>query len=210
MTDLDRLLSEFIDEWNAGRRPSVSRYLNLAKDGRDRSELGSQITAFLDVAPIPAYEPSQLADARAGSVVSAAASAFETKTSGWPALLPRWRAAAGLTLEQLADRVLESAGLRTANSEKAADYLTSMERGGLDARTVSRRAMNVVACALGVNVTDLMRAGKPSEATAVGAVFRAVDEEATNEVGDRLAGLADALSASADFDAVDDFFLAAD
>ncbi|MGI8556696.1 MAG: hypothetical protein ACR2ND_00040 [Solirubrobacteraceae bacterium] len=210
MTDLDRLLSQFIDEWNAGQLPSVRGYLELVDDERDRSQLAGQITAFLDVAPIPAYPPSTLDDARVGSVANAAASAFEAKSSGWPALLPRWRAAAGLTLEQLADRVLEGAGLRGADRQKAAGYLTSMERGGLDAGVMSGRAMTVVARALGVNAGDLIKAGQPSHAMAVGPVFRAVDEDVTDEVVDKLTGLADALLSPGEPDPIDEFFLGAD
>lgn len=207
MTDLDRLLSEFIDEWNAGARPSVRGYLDRVNDDRDRSQLASRITAFLDVAPIPTYAPTALDDARVGGLVRAAASAFEARKSGWPALLPRWRAAAGLTLEQLADRVLESAGLEGADHEKAAGYLRSMERGGLDAGSMAERAMNAIARTLGVNARDFVRAGQPSHAIAAGPVFRAVDSGVTDHVGDRLTGLADALVSPAEPDAVDEFFL---
>lgn len=206
MTDVDHLLSKFIDEWNAGERPSVRRYLELVGDDRDRTELAGQITTFLDVAPIPRYPPRSLDDARAGRVVDAAVAAFVTEASGWSTLLPRWRAAAGLTLEQLADRVLESAGLLSANRQKAAGYLASMERGGLDARMTTEGAMNAVARALGVNVGDLVLAGQPVHAVAAGPLFRSVGDD-TNEVGDKLATLTDALLAPETLDSVDQFFL---
>lgn len=208
MTDLDRLLSKFIDEWNAGEHPSVRGYLDLVKDDRDRSELAGQITAFLDVAPIPAYPPRSLDDAGLGRVVDAAVAAFETKASGWPTLLPRWRAAAGLTLEQLTDRVLESAGLLGADRQKATGYLESMERGALDARSTTKRAMNIVACALGVNFRDLVLAGQSAHAASASPLFRAVREDA-DDVTDKLAALTDALLAPGVPDPVDQFFLGA-
>lgn len=207
MTDLDRWLSEFIDEWNAGRRPSVRGYLDRAADDRDRSELASLITAFLDIAPIPHYPASVIDDARAGRVVGAAAAAFETTESAWPTLLPRWRAAAGLTLEQLADRVLELAGLKGGNRQRAAGFLTSMERGALDVSSMTERAMRVIAQALGVNERDLVSAGQPSHAMAAGPLFRAVDDDVTDQVGEKLTGLADAMLSSAEADPVDEFFL---
>ena len=208
MTDLDHLLSKFIDEWNAGERPSVRGYLELVGDDRDRTELAGQITTFLDVAPIPPHPPRSLEDARVGRIVDAAVAAFSTEASGWSTLVPRWRAAAGLTLEQLADRVLESAGLRSANREKTAGYLSSMERGALDARTMTRRAMSTVADALGINVDDLVLAGQSANAAAAGPLFRSVGDDA-NEVGDKLAALTDALLAPETLDPVDEFFFGA-
>lgn len=207
MTDLDRLLSEFIDQWNAGQSPSAHDYLERVHDRGDRSELASQISAFLDVAPIPAYSPGSLDDARAGRIVAAAGAAFESKASGWPTLLPRWRTAAGLTLEQLADRVLESAGLRGADRQKTAGYLTSMERGKLDASSVTERAMTVVARALGVNAGDLVRAGQPAYTVAAGPLFRAVDDDEADHVGEKLTALAEALLAPQELDPVDALFL---
>lgn len=206
MTDLDRLLSDFIDTWNAGQSPSVRDCLALANDDRDRSELASRLAAFLDVAPIPAYPPGSLDGARAGSVVDAAVAAFEMRGSGWPTLLPRWRAAARLTLAQLADRVLESAGLRDADHERAATYLASMERGALDAGSVTERAMNVVARALGVNARDLVAAGWPIHRAAA-PLFRAVDVDSADNVGEKLTELTEALLAPADPGPVDEFFL---
>jgi hypothetical protein len=206
MTEVDHLLSKFIDAWNGGERPSVRGYLELVGDDRDRTELAGQITMFLDVAPIPPYPPRSLDDARDGRIVDAAVAAFSTEASGWATLLPRWRAAAGLTLEQLADCVLESAGLVSANRQKVAGYLGSMERGAMDARTTSRHAMSAVANALGVNVGDLVLAGQSAGAAAAGPLFRSVGDDAS-EVGDKLAALTDALLAPGTLDPVDQFFL---
>ena len=206
MGDVDHLLSEFIDEWNGGERPSVRRYLELVGNDRDRAQLAGQITTFLDIAPIPPYPPKSLDDVRDGRIVDAAVAAFSTERSGWSTLFPRWRAAAGLTLEQLADRVLESAGLIGANRQKAAGYLDSMERGAMDSRTTSRHAMSAVANALGVNFGDLVLAGQPAGATASGPLFRSVAAD-VSEIGDRLAALTDALLAPDTLDPVDQLFL---
>ena len=207
MTDLDRLLSDFIDTWNAGQNPSVRDYLALTDDDRDRSELASQLAAFLDVAPIPAYPPGSLDHAFTGSVVDAAAAAFETSNSAWPTLLPRWRAAAGLSFQQLAGRVLESAGLPDADHERAATYLASMERGALDAGSVTERAMNVVARALGVNARDLVAAGRPIRPVAAAPLFRAVDVDGADNVGEKLTALTEAMLAPVEPGPVDEFFL---
>jgi hypothetical protein len=53
-TDRDRILSEFIDAWNAGRRPDVDDYLARV-DESERGELADALTAFLRFAPTPGY-----------------------------------------------------------------------------------------------------------------------------------------------------------
>ena len=64
----DRLLSEFIDAWNAGRRPKVDDYVERAPEG-ERDELAVLIGTFLEVAPTPAYSPEQRAEIRRDPLV---------------------------------------------------------------------------------------------------------------------------------------------
>src|SRR4051794_23243096 len=135
MGDVDQLLSEFIDAWNAGERPSARAFLDRVPEAGTRSLLAEEISHFLDVAPTPPYAQDQLRD---DPTVRVAALAFERSGSAWPALLPRWRAAAGLTLEQLAERVLTTAGLGGGDRVKATRYVAAMERGELAAERVSR------------------------------------------------------------------------
>src|SRR5690242_9677049 len=56
MSTTDQLLSEFIDAWNAGRRPRVREYLARLPDGPDRDELAEQLSTWLEVAPTPDYD----------------------------------------------------------------------------------------------------------------------------------------------------------
>ena len=61
----DRVLSEFIDAWNAGRRPRVRDYLARLPDGPAREELADAITDWLSVAPAPAYSDRARREIRA-------------------------------------------------------------------------------------------------------------------------------------------------
>ncbi len=61
MSTYDQVLSDFMDAWNAGRRPRVREYLARLPDGPEREELADQITDWLEVAPTPEYD----ADTRA-------------------------------------------------------------------------------------------------------------------------------------------------
>ena len=58
--DPDRILSDFIDAWNAGRRPEVDDYVGRA-DEPDRAPLASDFVAFLAFAPTPEYDDANLA-----------------------------------------------------------------------------------------------------------------------------------------------------
>ena len=54
MVSIDRVLSEFIDDWNAGRRPQVDEYLERVPEP-ERAELADQLMTWLEVAPTPTY-----------------------------------------------------------------------------------------------------------------------------------------------------------
>ena len=62
--DRDRILSEFIDAWNAGSRPDVDDYLARAP-ATEQGELADQLLSFLTFAPTPSYDDDTLAAIRA-------------------------------------------------------------------------------------------------------------------------------------------------
>ena len=51
-SDRDRILSEFIDAWNAGRRPDVDDYVSRVP-AEERAELADELLSFLSFAPTP-------------------------------------------------------------------------------------------------------------------------------------------------------------
>jgi hypothetical protein len=144
MTTTDRLLSEFIDAWMAGRRPDVDEYLERA--GPDyRPELEEAIDAFLDTAPIPRYDEAILAQLRADPDVQAMADAVS-----WETVMPRLRKRAGLGLTDLAAALRRTFGWDDAGERKAATYLEQLEQGALPPDRVSRRVRDALAGALRV------------------------------------------------------------
>ncbi len=205
MADLDTLVSQFIDEWNDGRRPSLADWLNRAEE-TDRDELRRQLGAFLAVAPTPRYDASAIDELLKSPTVEVAAEAFEAERGAWPTLLPRLRAQTGLSLRELAERVLASAGVTGGDVAKAAGHLGGMESGRLEATVVSTRVVEVVGRILGVRARDLVQAGTPAAAPAGGALFR---RESAEAAGADLDLLADALSTPApasEWDEVDKLF----
>ena len=47
MSTPEQVLSEFMDAWNAGQRPSVRAYLQRVPDGTARDELAEQLATFI-------------------------------------------------------------------------------------------------------------------------------------------------------------------
>lgn len=195
MSEIDRLLARFIDEWNAGRRPSIDAYLSELSDDVAREDLAAQIEVFLTYGPAPSYDEATLDQLLKEPAVEAAAAAFAVEGSAWPELLPRLRGQAGLSLRDLAVRVLAAAGLSSQGVDKAARRLGEMERGDLDATSVSGRLLTILAGILAIDYLDLARCGTPRERPAAeDALYRRAAGK--GDLAADLALLADALASS--------------
>jgi hypothetical protein len=207
MTDVDVLLARFIEEWNAGRRPAVEDFLSHASE-LERDDLADQISTFLAFAPTPRFDEKTIDELLSASTVKASAQAFAADAGVWPTLLPRLRLQAGLSLRDLASRVLSATGLSDRGLDKTERRLGEMERGELDATKVSTRIVDALGHVLGMNPTDLARAGIP--AAAAGALYR---REEGYAVADGLDLLAEALTApipEGEWDEVDELFFGRD
>ena len=88
--DRDQALSEFIDAWNAGRRPEVDDYLARVPE-QERTELAARLMTFLSVAPTPDYSEEALDAIRAEPIVQRALAAPAERGGLLPALLARLR-----------------------------------------------------------------------------------------------------------------------
>jgi len=203
--DPDRILSDFIDAWNAGRRPDVDEHLARAAEP-DRDQLLADITSFVAFAPTPDYDDAALAAIRAEPVVASAHAAATARGGLWPALLPRLRERAALSTSQLAEQIVGALGLSSADEPKTRGYLDQLEAGELEPRGLSGRLLDTMARLLGVPRAELEGAGAfGSPATA--ALFRA-EGPAAETARDDLDVLADALAApsGAHWDEVDELF----
>jgi transcriptional regulator with XRE-family HTH domain len=204
--DPDRILSEFVDAWNAGRRPDLDEHLARAAEA-DREQLSADIMAFLAFAPTPDYDDAALDAIRAEPVVAAAAVAAGAPGGLWPALLPRLRERAALSTAQLASGLVALLGLPSDREPKARGYLEQLEAGTLEPRGLSVRVLDGLARLLGVPRDELEGAGRFGGARVAPALFRA-EGPAAEALRDDLDVLADALAApsSAGWDEVDELF----
>ncbi len=206
MTDLDRLVGEFVEAWNAGARPAVDEYLRRASPA-EQDELAERLGAWLLVASAPGYDAAALAAIRDEPALAAARAELSGVDDEWSLELARARRRAGIGTRQLAGRLAAAFGLRGQESRVAA-YLDGLERGELDERRVSRRLVGALADALGDAGAALRASLAPPAPAASVAWFRA-EADAADAFGDALEALSLAASspAPAPMDEVERLFL---
>ena len=206
--DRERILSEFIDAWNAGRRPDVDEHVARAPAG-ERDELAADLLAFLSFAPTPAYDEAELAAIRAEPAVAGALAAAGERGGLLPQLLPALRERRSLSVAELAAELAGALGLGRERADKTAGYLARLEDGELEPARVSRRVFEALAGVLGVARGELEGAGDLGGWGAAAAPAFRADEDAAAALSPHVELLADALAApgGAERDEVDDLFL---
>ena len=154
----ERVLSEFIDAWNDGRRPESTR-TSSASNRPERDALADDIATFLTWAPEADYDAAALAGLEAEPIVAEAMAAGGGHAGLWPSLIPRLRKRAKLSVGDLAGRLAETSRSRPPRAEDRA-YVTQMERGELDPNRVSRRLLTALGSVLGIDGQELEAAGR--------------------------------------------------
>ncbi|RKQ90902.1 hypothetical protein C8N24_0717 [Solirubrobacter pauli] len=160
MTSADQLLSDFIDDWNAGRRPRVREYLARLPDEQDRAELADRIDSWLQVAPTPAFTDEARAAIHAHPSVQPLLEPARPSGS-WATVLPRLRRRAALSPDELAAGLVDRLDLAPTDTPRAADYLQRLELEQLDPTRLSRRLLDALGGLLDVStgwLTDLAAA----------------------------------------------------
>lgn len=196
-TARDRALSDYIDAWNAGRRPRVDDFLARV-DAGEREALADDLRTFLAFAPTPRYDDDALA------AIGAEVPALEPL----PELVAAARADAALTTAELAVGLVGELGLSADRADKTATYLDRLEHGALDPRRISRRVLDGLARVLGAARDQLIAAADLGAGPALASIAFRGDEDATEAVAPHLELLADALSAPGEGsrDEVDELF----
>lgn len=210
--DSERILSEFVDAWNAGERPDVDDYLARVPS-HQQGDLADRLASFLSVAPTPAYSDAALEAIRADPIVAGVLAARDGQAGLLPTLLTTLRRRFSITTPQLAGELVQMLDLPEGRQDKTASYLDRLERGELEPARVSRRVFDALARLFGVQREELEGAADiggwgPRAAMASGPLFRA-DDDAAQAVSPHLELLADALAApgTEERDEVDDLFL---
>lgn len=152
MSTTDQLLGQFIEAWNAGERPDVRAYLARASDG-DRAELSEMLSAWLELAPTPAWDEATLEQISAEPALRVALDAAATGPLSVGEQVLALRERAGLGVTDVARRLARLFGLR--DEPRATAYLEDLERGELDPGGLSRRLLTGLAAILGADRDEL-------------------------------------------------------
>ncbi|HMS63566.1 MAG TPA: hypothetical protein PKD63_14905, partial [Solirubrobacteraceae bacterium] len=98
MRTTHQLLGQFIEAWNAGERPDVRDYLAQAS-ADERDDLSTLLSAWLELAPTPAWDEATLDEISATPALRAALEAAATGplSVGEQVLALRERAGLGVT-----------------------------------------------------------------------------------------------------------------
>lgn len=158
MTDVDRLLADYIAEHRAGGEADPRAYLSRASPGK-RTELAVLIDAYLARAPRQAFDQEAYRGSSAERTVDELERAFVGQAGLWPALLPRLRDRAGLRRSVLVERLAAALGVKN-RQDKVAVYYHEMEQGLLPARGVSDRVLEALGQIVGETAQALRQAGQ--------------------------------------------------
>jgi hypothetical protein len=208
----DRILSEFIDAWNAGERPDVDDYLARVPED-ERGRLADDLIAFLSFAPTPEYSEAAMEAIRAEPWLAAARERADERGGVLAALLSGFRTRFGMSTADVASDLVVKLGLSKQQEPKTAAYLERLEHGELEPSRVSWRVFDALASILRLRRDELEGAGDVTSwhslrAPAAAPVFRA-ERAAARDVAEDLDVLADALASPGgeERDEVDDLFL---
>jgi transcriptional regulator with XRE-family HTH domain len=171
MTSIEQLVGEFIDDWNAGRRPDVLAYLERAAP-EDRDALASQLETWLELAPTPGYDEATRRSIAGEPAILAALDTAAALRTPLAERLPTLRDRAGLAIREVAARLTQLFDL--GDEQRTTAYLEQIERDELDERRLSRRLLDALAAVLGADADEL----RPGPAAPAGGLvfFRAEDD----------------------------------
>ena len=171
MTSIEQLVGEFIDDWNAGRRPEVLAFLERAAP-EDQDALASQLETWLELAPTPTYDEATRQSIANEPALLAALDAAAALRAPLAERLPTLRDRAGLAIRDVAARLTQLFEL--GDEQRTAAYLEQIERDELDERRLSRRLLDALAAILGADADQL--APGPAALAGGQAFFRAEED----------------------------------
>src|SRR5438034_1648598 len=109
MTDVDRLLDEYIREHQTGGDADPLEYLARVK-GADRLELEALIDGYLAHAPRQRPDPSEYAGSLSERIVEALSPSIAGVSGLWPTVLPELRNRARIRRGELVARLAAALG----------------------------------------------------------------------------------------------------
>jgi hypothetical protein len=158
MTDVDRLLADYIAEHRAGGEADPRQYLARASPAQ-RTELAALIDTYLAYAPRQPFGQAIFRGSTAERTVDELERAIAGQAGLWPAVLPSLRDRAGLKRSILVQRLASALGV-SDREDRVARYYHEMEQGRLPAQGVSDRVLEALGQLVGETAQALREAGR--------------------------------------------------
>jgi len=158
MTDVDRLLAEYIEEHRSGGEADPAAYVSRASPAA-RAELAVLIDAYLTRTPRGEFDEQEFRGSAAERAVDELERAIAGQSGLWPALLPELRHRAGLKRSDLVERLAGLLGVAN-RTDKVARYYHEMEQGLLPSQGVSERVLEALSQIVGETAQALREAGR--------------------------------------------------
>ncbi len=160
MTDVDRLLKQYIEEHQSGGEADPLQYLEQVSDRVERLELEALIDGYLMHAPQQEVDITVEYEGSLAEKVVESLSPSITGVSGlWPTVLPELRNQARVKRAVLVTRLATALGVAD-REEKVADYYNQMEQGRLAASGVSDRVLDALGLMFGASAKRLRAMGQ--------------------------------------------------
>jgi hypothetical protein len=158
VTDLDKLVAEFRQEFEDGAQPDPGKFLARAA-AEERPALANAIDAYLDTAPTRRWDPGAYERSPTRVAVDRYFESLEGVSGAWPELLPELRKRAKLARTELTARLAAALGF-PEEAERVHAYYHQMEHGQLAASRVSDLVLDRLADIVGTSRERLRSAGE--------------------------------------------------
>lgn len=158
MTDLDTLLRQYIERFEAGGDVDPNDLLSRAQPG-EREELRELIAGYLEhAAPAQRWDAHAFEGSLSQAAVDRVRAEWQAAEGELPVELVRLRNERQITRADLVTRLADSLGVSGAR-EKVAFYYHQLERGLLPAEGISSRVWEALGELLDTSADALRRAG---------------------------------------------------
>jgi hypothetical protein len=158
VSDVDRLLGEYIEQHQAGEGPDPWSFIERL-DGAERDELEELIEAYLVDAPPRPWDAAKFKGSPEERLTEELDRSLRGASGAWPVVLPRLRERAKLKRRELVERLAAALGA-PSKEDKVAGYYHEMEQGLLPAGGVSGRVLEALGEIVGETGDRLRRAGE--------------------------------------------------
>jgi hypothetical protein len=158
MSDVDKLLRQYIDRFKSGGSADPGDLLSKV-GGRDRARLSALIDGYLEhAAPAQDWDPDAFEGSVAEQATARVAETWSDATGQLPVELVRLRNERQIKRADLVSKLADSLGVSAAR-EKVAFYYHRMEHGLLPTEGVSAKVWDALAKLLGTSADSLRELG---------------------------------------------------